>query len=217
MGRLTAVARLGVFGGTFDPVNEAHLSVAEAARAALQLDLVLVVPAGDPWRKADRAVTPAKHRLAMVRAAFDGRPGYAVSDLEIRRAGPTHTVDTLETLRADGYGAIWFIVGSDALLDLPNWHEPQRLLRLVRFGVVARPDHRADRRCLNDLVAGLGAVVDWIEMEPSPLSSTAVRGRLARGERAADLVPAPVLTYIAAHRLYRIAGAAPTAADERRS
>ena len=95
MGSLTPAARLGVLGGTFDPIHRTHLAMADAARATLRLDRVLFIPAGDPWRKHDRPVTAARHRLAMVRAAVQGWAGFGVSDMEVRRTGPTYTAETL--------------------------------------------------------------------------------------------------------------------------
>ena len=102
------VSRLGVLGGTFDPPHATHIRLAEAARATLQLSEVLFVPAGDPWRKRDLTVSPAEHRLAMTKAAVRGHQGFAVSEMEVRRPGPTYTVDTLQALRSQGHDAIWF-------------------------------------------------------------------------------------------------------------
>ena len=225
------VARLGVLGGTFDPVHAAHLRIATTARAVLHLDTVLFLPAGDPWRKRDRAVTAAAHRLAMVEAALAeaalaeaahagpavaegaGAPApgeapfppmaLAVSDLEIRRRGPTYTAETLRALWAEGHGAIWFLLGADALLDLPHWHDPPAILALARLGVVTRPGVRLPARDLDRLLPGLAAVVDWVEMPPLDVSATDLRARLTRGLPVDDVVPAAVRAYIAAHGIYR--------------
>lgn len=197
------VARLGLLGGTFDPIHAAHLTVADAVRVALHLDRVLFVPAGDPWRKEGRAMTPAAHRLAMVEAAVAGLVDLTGSDLEIRRPGPTHTVDTLVALRAQGYPAIWMILGADALADLPNWHEPGRLIALARLAAVRRPGHPVGPERLDELLPGLATVVDWVEMPPSPISATAIRARLRAGESVAGMAPPAVLAYIKAHALYR--------------
>ena len=197
------VARLGLLGGTFDPIHCAHLTMAQAARVALHLDRVLFVPAGDPWRKEGRALTPPAHRLAMVEAAVAGLADGAVSDLEIRRPGPTHTVDTLVALRAQGHGAIWLILGSDALEDLPNWHEPGRLIVLARLAVVRRPGHIVVPERLEELLPGLAVVVDWVEMPPCSISATEIRARIRAGQSLAGMVPPAVLAYIEAHGLYR--------------
>ena len=118
--------RLGALGGTFDPPHLGHLLLAEQAREQLQLDKVLFIPAGDPWRKAGREIAPAAQRLAMTRLAIEGNAAFEVDGREIARDGPTYTVETLAELRAElGAGdELVFIVGQDALADLPNWRNP---------------------------------------------------------------------------------------------
>ena len=124
--------RLGVLGGTFDPVHTGHLVLAEQAREQLRLDRVLWVPAGDPWRKAGEPVSPAEHRLAMVRLAIERNDAFEVSTTELDRPGPTYTLDTLQQLHEE-YAAeeLIFLLGLDALADLPNWHKPAELIRLT--------------------------------------------------------------------------------------
>jgi nicotinate-nucleotide adenylyltransferase len=199
--------RLGVLGGTFDPLHAAHLRVATRAQEALALDHVIFIPAGEPWRKAGRPITAGRHRLAMVRAAVAGADRFQASDLELRRAGPTYTTDTLRTLRDRGHAQIWFIVGSDALADMPHWHEPQELIRLARIAVIARPGATLDAAQLDNLVPGLSRVVDWVEMPPSPIAATDLRQRLAANDdpALANEIPAPTLAYIRRHGLYRVA------------
>lgn len=203
VGSVKPVTRLGLLGGTFDPIHTTHLAMADAARADLHLDRVLFVPAGDPWHKGGRALTSAAHRLAMVEAAVAGLADLAVSDLEIQRPGPTYTVDTLVALRAQGYSAIWLILGSDALADLPNWHKPGRLIALARLAVVRRSGYAVAPERLEDLLPGLAAVVDWVEMPSSSISATEIRARLRAGESVAGMVPPAVLAYIEVHGLYR--------------
>ncbi|MGH7622738.1 MAG: nicotinate-nucleotide adenylyltransferase, partial [Gemmatimonadaceae bacterium] len=131
--------RVGVLGGTFDPVHNGHLILAEQARVELALDLVLFIPAGEPWRKSQRAITPGSERLAMLRLAIEGNDGFGISDIELRRPGPTYTADTLETLAAERLDdEFWFIIGSDALADMPNWHEPERIVRHATLAVAPR-------------------------------------------------------------------------------
>jgi nicotinate-nucleotide adenylyltransferase len=202
-----ARCRLGLMGGSFDPIHTVHLRMAAAARAALRLDRVLFVPAGDPWRKRRRAVTPAAHRLAMVKAAVRGRRGFAAADLEVRRPGPTYTVETLEALRAQGYRRIWFILGSDALMDLPRWHEPARLIRLARLALVARPGAAVDWAALERAVPGLRARVDVVEMAPSPVAATRIREALRRGGAAPADIPPAIVRYIREHGLYGVSPA----------
>ena len=206
----TGSGHRGVLGGTFDPPHRLHLAVARAARDQLALDRVLVVPAGDPWRKADRHVTPAQHRLAMTRLAVAAAPDLACSDMEVRRAGPSHTLDTLTALAAQqrepaGSGPndhLWFIVGSDALKDLPHWHEPERLITAARLAVIGRPGAALDPAGLDRLLPGLAARVDWVDVPPDPLSASTLRRRIAAGESVGNDVPPAVLAYAIQHRLY---------------
>jgi nicotinate-nucleotide adenylyltransferase len=203
----TGKLRLGVLGGTFDPIHAAHLQAAAAARDSLHLNRVLFIPAGDPWRKRDRRVTPAEHRLAMVQAAIEacGDPSFEVSDLEVRRAGATYTSDTLRELRQQGDVALWFILGADAVLDLPRWHEPGVIIQLARLAVVPRPGPPVDVGALDDLVPGLSAAIDSVAMEPIDLSATELRARLLAPDRLAvdERVPAGARKYIVEHDLYR--------------
>ena len=199
---MTLAARVGVLGGTFDPIHRAHLAIAAAARDSLALERVLFVPAGDPWRKRGRAVTPARQRLAMVEAAVANDATFAVADLEVRRPGPSYTVETLAALRAEGYGPLWFIVGSDSLLDLPHWREPPRLLSLARLAAITRPGAALEAAALDQILPGLAAALDWVPMAPIDLSATELRRRLASGEEVRGAVPGPALAYIRAHGLY---------------
>ena len=196
--------RLGVLGGTFDPPHRMHLRVAAAAREALDLPRVLFVPAGDPWRKADRSVTAAAHRLTMTRRAIAADPAFACSDMEIRRPGPSQALATLEALRAQGWTALWFILGSDALLDLPHWHQPARLIATARLAVVVRPGAELGRTDLEALVPGLAGRVDWLRLSPDPLSASDVRARLAAGRPAGADLPPAVAGYIRRHGLYGV-------------
>ncbi len=198
--------RLGILGGTFDPIHAAHLQIAVRAQQALALDSVLFIPAGQPWRKAGRPITPGRHRLAMVRAALIPHTDFHPSDLELRRAGPTYTADTLRLLRDRGHEHLWFIVGSDALADMPHWHEPQQIIALARLAVIARPNTTLAAAHLDDLVDGLSQVVDWVEMPPSPIAATDLRRRLAADDdpALANDIPAATLAYIRRHGLYRL-------------
>ena len=207
---LRPVLRLGVLGGTFDPPHRGHLAMADAARAALSLDHVVVIPAGDPWRKHGSPVTAARHRLAMAAAAVVEHDHVSLSDMEVRRTGSTHTVETLAALRSAGYAQIWFILGSDALTDLPHWREPTMLIRLARLAVIARPDSSIHTSALEAAIPGITEVVDWVAMDPLDLSATTLRAQIERaaaGDAAARstveaAIPAPVLAYIQAHKLY---------------
>ena len=162
--------KVGVLGGTFDPVHLGHLVLAERARDELSLDLVLFVPAGDPWRKSHREITPAEHRLAMLQLAVEGNDAFGVSDLEIRREGPTYTADTLAVLAAERLDdEFYFIVGADALADMPNWHEPERIVEHARLAVAPRDVQEANIAALA-LPAIAGRIVQFT-MPPLAVSS----------------------------------------------
>jgi nicotinate-nucleotide adenylyltransferase len=197
--------RLGVLGGTFDPPHVGHLILAEEARTRLQLDRVLFVPAGDPWRKAGQEITPAEHRLAMVRLLLGSDLYFEVSTLEVERQGPSYTVDTLEALhREHGPGLeLYFILGEDALHDLPNWKEPARIVSLAWLAVAPRVAERGWARA--DLEAAVPGVSERIVPLPMPtidISSTALRERARGGLSLRYLVPLAVEEYIRRHRLY---------------
>ena len=195
--------RLGVLGGTFDPVHLGHLVLAERAREQLELDKVLWLPAGDPWRKTERRVTAAKHRIEMVRRAIDGVGEFELSTLEIEREGPTYTVETLAALK-ERYpeGDLFFLLGQDALADVPNWHDPERLIALATMAVAARGEERRSAAALDRLVPGLSGRVTWIEMPHLEISATELRRRAAAGQSLRYVTPDAVARYIKEQRLY---------------
>ncbi len=195
--------RRGVLGGTFDPVHLGHLVLAERAREQLVLDKVLWLPAGDPWRKADRQVTAAKHRVEMVRRAIDGSGEFEMSMLEIDREGPTYTVETLATLN-ERYPEekLFFLLGQDALEDVPSWRDPERLIALATLAVAARGEERRSPAALDRLVPGLSGRVTWIEMPHLEISATELRRRAAVGQSLRYVTPDVVATYIREQRLY---------------
>ncbi len=200
--------RSGVLGGTFDPPHLAHLVLAAAARRALALDRVLLVPAGDPWRKAGSGVSPAADRLALTRAAVeDALPWAEVSDVEVRRAGPSYTAETLEELHAESpRNEWWFILGWDALADLPNWREPGRILELARLALAARGDAAEDvslPRAAAEAFPDLAARVDRVLIPQLDVSASELRRRLREGEPTAPLLPPGVRRLIAERGLYR--------------
>ena len=214
MGALTSVGhcnelrferneRVGALGGTFDPLHRAHLHLADTAAQALELDRLILIPAGDPWRKRDRVVTPAEHRLAMTIAAVEERQGgLEVTDMEVRRDGPTYTIDTVRELRDRGAKQLWWIMGADAVLDLPHWHKPNEILACARIAAAVRPGAQLDRRQLDRIVYGLGRWLDWVPMEPIDLSASELRGRIRAGEDVSEDVPSVLLSYAREHRLY---------------
>jgi nicotinate-nucleotide adenylyltransferase len=203
--------RIGVLGGTFDPIHIGHLILAEEARIALALDQVLFVPAAQPWRKSDRTISPAADRLVMVRLAIAGNVHFHASTLEIDRGGPTYTADTLEELHAAApQAALWFILGADALHDLPNWKEPDRILKQARLAVARRPDPQQDS--ISGGEAFPQSLVDKIDPLPMPLismSSSELRRRLREGISVRYWLDPSVADYARDHALYETAGSQP--------
>ncbi|MGH9078606.1 MAG: nicotinate-nucleotide adenylyltransferase [Acidimicrobiales bacterium] len=189
--------RIGIFGGTFDPVHSAHLEVAESVRRALALDRMLLVVANQPWQKeGDRPLTPAEDRYAMVAAAAEDRPNLEVSRLEIDRGGPSFTIDTVRRLRRDHPGAdLFLVVGSDVVPTLDTWHEEAALQREVTLAVVGRPG-------APPVEPGEGWQAVQVPVAPSDLSSTDLRPRLEAGEQLDGLVPPAVIRCIAQRGLY---------------
>jgi nicotinate-nucleotide adenylyltransferase len=200
--------RVGVLGGTFDPIHIGHLVLAEQAREQLALDEVLFVPAGDPWRKAGKRITPAGDRLAMVELGIAGNPAFRASRVEVERPGPSYSVETLAALAAERPDAeLYFILGEDALFDLPNWRDPAGIVSLARIAVAARgPASRLDAvsgEQLERLVPGLGARFVRVEMPAIGVSATDLRERVRRGATVRYLIPEAVEQYIRERGLYR--------------
>ncbi len=195
--------RLGVMGGTFDPLHWVHLIMAEEARTRFDLDRVLFIPAGQPCHKTEYNVSGAEDRYAMTLLGTAQNPMFEVSRMEIERQGPSYSVDTLAELR-DQYGpdaGIYFIVGADEALYLPKWHEADRLPDLTRFLVAPRPGFdMAELKA--KLPARLYDAMDFLPMTPVDISATDIRARVADGRTTKYLVPEPVEAYIRKHKLY---------------
>lgn len=205
---------LGVFGGTFDPIHYGHLRLAEDMADALGLERVLFIPAGQPpHRGAPR--TEARHRLAMVRRAVAGNPRFVADAREVERDAPSYTVDTLTELRAElgNERPLWLLLGADAFLALPTWHDWRRLFGLANIAVAARPgalllDAASFPTMLGDEVAqrrdrsGPAGGVRIRQTPPLDISATAIRDTLARGGSARYWLPDSVLDYIHEHQLY---------------
>ena len=200
--------RIGILGGTFDPPHLGHLLIAETARVALQLESVLFLPAGEPWLKSGQRITPAAHRLRMVRLAVADNPHFHVCDCEIRRSGATYTVDTLRELRRAYPDAteLYFIVGSDVLAQFHRWKEPEAILELCRLAVIERPGGPADAMAALSgrfpEAVNSGAVVSLTGPRVD-FSASELRRILAAGQSARYQIPDAVADYIAANELYR--------------
>jgi len=196
---------IGVLGGTFDPVHIGHLILAEEVRARLNLAEILFVPAGQPWLKVDSPISPAEHRVEMVRLAIADKPYFKLSTMEIERAGPTYTVDTIAEIKArlEAGDELFFILGWDNLAELSLWREPSRLIIMCRLVAVPRPDYPLpDLKALEASIPGLSQRVTLMDKPEIDISASAIRDRVAQGLSIRRLVPEPVDEYIGQHKLY---------------
>jgi len=196
--------RVGIYGGTFDPIHIGHLAIAEESRAALQLNRVLIIPAARQPLKSEAQGAAPHHRLAMARLACADNPAFRVDELELRRPAPSYSVDTVQSLheRLGESTQLWFILGVDAARDLPRWHRVVELVALARVCIVGRPGYKLHRPSLE---AALPALVGRYRLIDGPqlnISSSALRRRLALGQPVRYQVPEPVRSYIEAHSLY---------------
>ena len=192
------MVRLGVFGGTFDPVHNGHVAAAVNARRAMALDRVLVVPARDPWQKQDRVLAPADDRLAMLQEAMGDIDGIEISRLELDRPGPTYTADTVDELHRDNGDAaeLFLIVGADAASDLATWDRPDVLRDLTTIVIVSRAD-------IDEPGApGPGWRVAHVRIPPLAISSTDLRRRAASGEPLDGLMPPAAIRCLRERGLY---------------
>ena len=191
--------RLGVMGGTFDPIHHGHLVAASEVAQFFMLEEVVFVPTGQPWQKDDRKVSPSEDRYLMTVIATASNPRFSVSRIDIDRAGPTYTIDTLRDLRAErGEGAeLFFITGADALSRMMSWQDVNELFELAHFVGCTRPGHR---------LTGHGLPEDRVSLLEIPalaISSTDCRERVAHGQPIWYLVPDGIVQYIAKRQLYR--------------
>ncbi|MFN3974726.1 MAG: nicotinate-nucleotide adenylyltransferase [Dehalococcoidia bacterium] len=201
--------KVGIFGGTFDPIHMGHLILAEEARERLSLSKVLFIPTGHPWLKAGRPVSPGHHRLAMLNLAIEDNPSFEASDIEIRRPGPTYTLDTLQELRsAWGNGPeIYLLLGLDALRDFPRWHEPRRILEQCILVGMARPGYLDfSPQSLEVVFPGASQRLVLLHGPHIGISGTEIRRRVAMGISIRYWVPRSVELYIYQQSLYRKGG-----------
>jgi nicotinate-nucleotide adenylyltransferase len=209
--------RLGVLGGTFDPVHYGHLDAAAAARAVLGLDAVLFMPSHDPPHRSVDPHATSFHRFALVALAIDGISGYRLSDEELRRRDTSYTSDTLRALHTAGWPSlqIFFILGTDAFAEISTWHEFPAVLDAANFAVISRPGTPIEnalartpplrsrvRAAAPPPTATAATGVFLVEAATRDVSSTTVRARLAAHQPLGDLVPSAVARYIAANHLY---------------
>ncbi|GAA1960755.1 nicotinate-nucleotide adenylyltransferase [Microbacterium aquimaris] len=188
--------RIGVMGGTFDPIHHGHLVAASEVAQSFDLDEVVFVPTGRPWQK--QSVTPSEHRYLMTVIATASNPRFTVSRVDIDRAGPTYTIDTLKDLRRDRPDAeLFFISGADAVAQILSWRDHDELWQLAHFVAVSRPGHVLSTEGLPT------ENVSQLEIPALSISSTDCRDRVHRGHPVWYLVPDGVVQYIAKHHLYR--------------
>lgn len=219
------MARIGVLGGSFNPIHLGHLLLADEIRERLNLDQVLFVPAAFPPHKPRRELASPEHRYAMVRLAIAGHSRFAVSDLEIRRPGPSYTVDTLLELRlgTDSSAELFLLLGSETFLDLLGWRDPVRIAELARLVVIPRagipfdPEGEEARKILREIgqdllipIAPSGGVptlpprgVLLVPATSLPISASDLRRRAREGRSLSFRVPAAAEAYILEHKLYR--------------
>lgn len=196
--------RIGVYGGTFDPVHVGHLLLAEQCREQLRLDQVWFLPAAHPPHKPGAVISPPKDRLAMLELAVAGHPEFVVSDFEIQRGGISFTVETLDALHSDFPDNEWFLlVGGDSLSDFPTWREPQRILELATLVAVNRGRRPVDPREALRLLPAAAENVQVVEMPAVDLASTDLRQRVSNGKSIRYMTPRAVECYVLEHELYR--------------
>lgn len=207
MGQETKTRRIGIMGGTFDPIHYGHLVLAETVRDTMGLEQIVFVPAGSPPHKTDAEITPARHRIAMVQRAIRGNPHFVLSTMETERPGTSFTVDTLEQLR----GAVppgtefYFITGSDALLGILSWKDAGRMADLCHFVAATRPGTSRGhlREFLDTLPDSLRDRIDVIPVPALEISSTEIRRKTREARTIRYLLPESVEDYIRKEGLYR--------------
>lgn len=204
-----SVMRLGIYGGTFDPVHYGHLVLAEQCREQCELDEVRFVPAASPPHKDDEGITAARHRRNLLEFALAGCPELSISDIELRREGPSYTVDTVQSLvDEDPQRDLFVLMGMDSLVDFPTWREPQRILQMATVVAANRRSVHDNQACRQALDAfeqfGSGARdrVRIVEMPDIDISATDIRRRCREGRSIRFLTPRPVAMYIHEHVLY---------------
>lgn len=219
--------KLGLLGGSFNPIHRCHLSIARSARQILQLDRILFIPTGDPPHKPSGTLAAARHRYRMVQLAIQDIPEFTLTDIEIRRPGKSYSIDTVRAVQEE-YGpaaTIFFIIGLDAFLDLPSWKNAEHLLASCRFVVLSRPSvtfrtlasiplfHAIPEQAMValdtteqervDVALANGGALTFLRLPPCEASASEIRKRLQEGSSLANLLPPPVESYILREGLYR--------------
>lgn len=198
------MGRIGVLGGTFDPVHLGHLVIATELRFTLELDRVLWTPAGDPPHKPEQRLTDESHRVRMLELALAGHDGFEIDRIDLDRVGPSYTVDTVTQLKArHPDDEIVFLMGLDSLRDLHHWREPEQILRIARLGVAKRPDVEVDLAAVYERLPAARNRVSIVDVPLIGISSRDLRSRVASGRPISFQTTEPVEAYIRDHGLYR--------------
>lgn len=197
-----AQQRIGLLGGSFDPVHQAHLDLANAALNTLQLDQVQLLPAAKPWQKGTLGAT-SEHRLAMLELATAPYRGLSVNPIEIQRGGTTYTYDTVSQLPTDA--TYYWILGTDQLQNLTSWHRWQDILQFVNLAVAQRPGSSTQPPAeLQHMLEQHNKSLHHIDFAPTPISATLIRKKLQQHQPVENMVPTQVLHYIQQHKLYQL-------------
>lgn len=199
--------RIGVMGGTFDPIHYGHLFAAEASRAEFGLSKVIFIPAGSPPHKQSQIISHSEHRYHITALAISSNPDFEVSRLEVDKSGITYTFDTMKNLKSI-YGedtAIYFITGADAMLDLLTWYKIGELLTLCKFITVTRPGYNYQEleQKIEEISSNYGGEILCLEVPLLEISSTDIRERIKNGKTVKYLLPEEVETYIYENGLYK--------------
>jgi nicotinate-nucleotide adenylyltransferase len=198
--------KIGVLGGTFDPIHNGHLAIAEEARAYLNLNEVIFLPAGQPWMKSDRSISPARHRTAMLALALQARPYFKSSTIEIEHQGPSYSINSIAELKAQAVEPTdwYFILGWDNLSKIPQWREPAKLIAMCFLAAVPRPGYeRPNMKKLEAALPGISKKVILMDKPRLEISATDIRNKVAQGIPISGLVPEAVEKYIRENGLYR--------------
>ena len=202
----SSTARIGIFGGTFDPPHIGHLILAAETRSQLNLDRVLWVITPNPPHKTNRTISPLQVRLELVQAALASDPGFEISTIEIDRPGPHYSIDTVRLLQEQNPGAeLFYLMGGDSLHDLPTWMRPQELVRcLTGIGVMRRPADFVDLPWLERALPGVTARLHFVDAPLLEISSSDIRRRIAEGSHYRYFLPSAVYELLKAKSLYAL-------------
>jgi nicotinate-nucleotide adenylyltransferase len=198
--------KIGVLGGTFDPIHNGHLAIAEEARSYLNLNEVIFLPAGQPWMKSDRSISPARHRTAMIALALQARPYFKSSTIEIEHQGPSYSVNSIAELKTQAVEPTdwYFILGWDNLSKIPQWREPAKLIEMCFLAAVPRPGYeRPNMKKLEAALPGISKKVILMDKPRLEISATDIRNKVSLGIPISGLVPEAVEKYIKENGLYR--------------